>query len=366
VVCSTLIISKQLGEGVIGLTKSVTKIQSLGEIDFSPAAIGTVVSALLIIVCLSTPLSTERRPLTDTSQYFVYQLYFDNVEMEHFGILRQQIWTFLHFPFHMALVLLMEGTNQLVSWRHITEYMFKVFGPIFAVLEGIQSSGSFPPQSVIVDAFNVSGTAVLNNLFFSFTDQQVDKILHGFGIISSQNGTNITDGTITTYGTPGYEQVVLNVFIELLQIVFSGYEFEPPELEDDASPQEIYNKYFGVFNLIFVYFFVCAGIVLISFGVLTWVTLKEKEKSHRSRYIGIIANVVLGVAVALLSIMETTSAAGNLGVSAWTLPLLVIVLFVALLLNHTPWGMKLPHVASQKLRFTSRGPQPQYEAPKDR
>jgi hypothetical protein len=42
-------------------------------------------------------------------------LYFDNVQLENFGTIRQQIWTFLHFPFHTALVLLMEGTNQFIS-----------------------------------------------------------------------------------------------------------------------------------------------------------------------------------------------------------------------------------------------------------
>ena len=264
--------------------------------------------------------------------------------MEHFGILRQQIWTFLHFPFHMALVLLMEGTNQLVSWRHITEYTYNVFGPILAVFGSIENTGKFPAQSVMVDAYDVAMTAVFNSTFFSFNDDQLNYIYDGYDILAGENGTSIT------YGSPEYVSTMKDVLIHLLQIVFTGYNFEPPEIEDGADPSEIYNKYFGVFNLIFVYFFISAGVVLMSFGVLTWVTLKEKGNGSRSRYIGIIANLLLGLALALLSIMETTSAAGNFGTSVWTLPLLVFILFIALLLNHTPWGVKLP----KKLRFTSR------------
>jgi hypothetical protein len=264
--------------------------------------------------------------------------------MEHFGILRQQIWTFLHFPFHMALVLLMEGTNQLVSWRHITEYMYNVFGSIFDIFGEIAYTGEFPAQSVIVDAFNLTMTAVLNNTFFSFTDDELNYIHDGYDILAGTNGTSIT------YASPEYITTMKDVFIHLLQIVFTGYSFEPPEIEEGADAAEIYDKFFGVFNLIFVYFFVSAGVVLMSFGVLTWVTLKEKGNGSRSRYIGITANLLLGLALALLSIMETTSAAGSFGISVWTLPLLVFILFIALLLNHTPWGVTLP----KKLRFTSR------------
>ena len=264
--------------------------------------------------------------------------------MEHFGILRQQIWTFLHFPFHMALVLLMEGTSQLVSWRHITEYTYNVFGTILGIFGAIDSSGEFPAQSVIVDAYNFTMTAVLNNTFFSVTDDEFNRILRGFEVLRGKNGTNIT------YGSPEYKATMKDVLIDVLQLVFTGYGFEPPEIAEGADSTEIYNKYFGVFNLIFVYFFVSAGIVLISLGILTWVTLKKKDSSTRSRYIGIIANLVLGLALALLSIMETTPAAGSFGTSVWTLPLLVFILFIALLLNHTPWVVTLP----KKLRFTAR------------
>jgi hypothetical protein len=50
-------------------------------------------------------------------------LYFDWLSHKHFGSIRQQIWAFLHFPFHLALVLLMEGTAQFIIWRKIIEVL---------------------------------------------------------------------------------------------------------------------------------------------------------------------------------------------------------------------------------------------------
>jgi hypothetical protein len=33
---------------------------------------------------------------------------------DHFGTIRQQIWAFVHFPLHLALVLAVEGTSLLL------------------------------------------------------------------------------------------------------------------------------------------------------------------------------------------------------------------------------------------------------------
>jgi hypothetical protein len=39
----------------------------------------------------------------------------------HFGSFRESLWTFVHFPFHLALVLLVEGAAQIILWRKIVE-----------------------------------------------------------------------------------------------------------------------------------------------------------------------------------------------------------------------------------------------------
>lgn len=91
----TLII---LGEGVMGLAE---KCQAIGKsylFTFDPSTIGNIVCGILIL-------------------YFVYMLYFDWIQEEHFGTIRQQVWAFLHFPLHLFLVLAVEGQAQSIMWR---------------------------------------------------------------------------------------------------------------------------------------------------------------------------------------------------------------------------------------------------------
>lgn len=92
----TLII---MGEGILGITKNVSTIL---QTSAAPSArdIGVVASSVLLI-------------------YFIWVLYFDQIEHDRFGVVRQQIWALLHFPLHVAILLTVEGTSQLILWNII-------------------------------------------------------------------------------------------------------------------------------------------------------------------------------------------------------------------------------------------------------
>lgn len=51
------------------------------------------------------------------------------------------------------------------------------------------------------------------------------------------------------------------------------------------------------------------------------------------RYISIGANILVGLAITLLSTMVLTDAAGNLGTTPWTLPALTLILLTCMLLS---------------------------------
>jgi len=48
-------------------------------------------------------------------------LYFDRMQEEHFGSIKQQLWSFLHFPLHTVLVLVLQGVSLLIIWRQAVE-----------------------------------------------------------------------------------------------------------------------------------------------------------------------------------------------------------------------------------------------------
>jgi uncharacterized membrane protein len=255
----------------------------------------------------------------------IYQLYFDNVQLEHFGILRQQFWTFLHFPFHMALVLVMEGTNQLVSWRHVVEYIEKAFDPFFTSFEG----GSLPE---LIAGVNETIITIFENPFMSLTEEVFNNVSGNFSALAN-----------STISLPTEEQLSENlasILIDLLQLVVGSYGFEPPDAEAEGQkpPAETYQDYLNVFHLVFEYFFISAGLVLIFLGILSYLSHSKGRHESRSHYVSIFSKLVLGLATMLLAIMVRTAAVDNLGESAWTLPLVFFILAIALIFNHIPWG----------------------------
>ena len=56
--------------------------------------------------------------------YIVYQIYFDWQRHIHLPPIRQLCWAFLHFPFHLALTLFVEGSSQFIIWWKILEVIF--------------------------------------------------------------------------------------------------------------------------------------------------------------------------------------------------------------------------------------------------
>jgi hypothetical protein len=216
----------------------------------------------------------------------------------------------------------MEGINQFVSWRHINEYISTTFAPINAAL----SSATTTDQDVF-NVWNSTINFVTDNPSFSVSQDTWDSLQNSLALLSPSS--NATDNQV--------ENATDNILTQLFTTIFDGYNFEPPE-SDSTGPQsleEVLSSYYNIFELVFGYFFICAGLVLIAIGVLSWLSI-PKGKGHKSVYswVGIISKFALGLAFVLMSTMVLTQAADNLGSSVWTLPLLVFVLAILLVLNH--------------------------------
>lgn len=106
-----------LGEGVIDVLKSIGKVSPSRPPSNPPFAHGSFSDCTgkeqLDIChywpdcccdccnCKSTNITHDWLLIW---QYLLYMLYFDCLNHKHFGSIRQMIWAFGHFPFHVALV----------------------------------------------------------------------------------------------------------------------------------------------------------------------------------------------------------------------------------------------------------------------
>ncbi|KAH6616159.1 bacterial low temperature requirement A protein-domain-containing protein [Chaetomium sp. MPI-SDFR-AT-0129] len=94
-----------IGEGAIGVTKTVSRL--MGKTGLDPEGCGLTLCIVLLLVATWT-------------------IYFDNHPHGHFGTIRQQIWSCLHFPIHLAIVGLAEGAQQIALARSIASKTLKL------------------------------------------------------------------------------------------------------------------------------------------------------------------------------------------------------------------------------------------------
>ncbi|EFY92981.1 hypothetical protein MAC_00764 [Metarhizium acridum CQMa 102] len=112
-----------LGDGIVVLAEKVVTIVKSPEawsMSSPPCPSRALVKTLtanpdpLIIGIVTAGASTT---------YFVFLVYFDWMKSQHLPGWRQQTWAVLHFPFHLAMVLFMQGFTQFVLWSKIVDVL---------------------------------------------------------------------------------------------------------------------------------------------------------------------------------------------------------------------------------------------------
>lgn len=304
----TLII---LGEGVMVVSKNIAKIvQNNNAWDVS--TIGTVIAAITII-------------------YLLYMLYFDALPEHHFGSIRQQIWTFIHFPFHLALVLFMEGMAQFIIWHK----MVKVADLFLSKVNSMTIFEDITNQNI------ADLTETLNSTISSIFELYIPPNASTIAEVE-ETLTAISYG-YTTSNKTSFLAKIDDLAATVVHSIFESYAFEPPELKagspTPSTPTEELDRDLSVIALVFVYFFVAAGITLILMGVLNFLTLRrecftKKGLKHPGLIVRFSSYLVVGLGTALLAIMVNFSAGARLADSAWLLPTVTLAIIVVLLVQY--------------------------------
>jgi low temperature requirement protein LtrA len=340
----TLII---LGEGVIGIAKSFQKIvQSEGALRFTASTVANVVCAVLIL-------------------YMIYMIYFDWNDEEHFGTIRQQIWSALHFPLHLALVLAVEGVSQCITWRA-------------AVVQGNRFNKQFGRwnedlgdglYTEVAESINTTAIYLIHRglLTSKSLDQTMEMLTHDLGNIN--NATNIIrDG--------GEDPVLARdalywTYFTLYRTIYNIAGFDSPakhspsmnataampdevdfadEVDAEKAVQSI-TQTADVFNLIYVYFFTSIGLVIILCCVIAALSNRQKSKLQNLRLIG---SGLIGLGLGLLSIADSTVSGTRFAFSAFLLPTVALAMAIVVVFNAIkPVLPKMPGFS--RVRSTSRG-----------
>ncbi|MCJ1398276.1 hypothetical protein MMC11_001473 [Xylographa trunciseda] len=290
----TLII---LGEGVIGICDSISRVGI--DHSFSSDVIGMIICAIVII-------------------YFIWMLYYDQTETEHVGTFWQHIWMICHFPFHLAVLLTVEGISQFSIWRKVVDL----------IQPYVTSMETYPS-----DLHGAQLAAYLND-----TLQVLYSRFSGSTVEQPDLGTyfDIFNDPSTTYD----ERVAAGYNITTAGIVFicENFQIEPPESDSAgvATPADDFEQIYNSYIVVFLYFFTAAGLTLILLALLFFL---GRSKRVRGDHLLMVVRVLVGLGLSFLTLMALPSdkLSGDIGIyiaSAWMLPTVAICyMFVVLFEN---------------------------------
>lgn len=116
-----------------------------------------------------------------------------------------------------------------------------------------------------------------------------------------------------------------------------------PSTKDPSSDLE---SALDVYDLVFVYFFVAAGLTLIFMALL--IALNKKGKLGTGDWAAIALRTAMGLALALISLVATNyTAQGNFLDSVWMLPTVMMALLVVVVVDGV-FGWVFPATEAQK------------------
>jgi hypothetical protein len=259
----------------------------------------------------------------------LYMFYFDYTPRNvHYGTIRQQLWAVMHFPFHLAMVLSVEGLRQLSTWWSFLQANKNIDRRLAA------SQNSTDPQVNWWNALNETQRF----LQYLYDDGTATDILKNWDEINSE----LSD----LASTPIAEILQDNhTRVDLYQLQFdmvSGfaefYGIELPEADHETSVAdlvesginpELYspaNNIREVYSLVYTYFYASLAVVFFMYGILGLFVRRRKDVWD---YFSVGLRFAVGFVFIGIEQMKTNETLyANFMDSPWPIPTVAIVLFV--------------------------------------
>ncbi|KAG5290825.1 hypothetical protein I7I50_00694 [Histoplasma capsulatum G186AR] len=292
----TLII---IGEGVISVTRLVN--QTVGSSGWSKWSFVHILGVTMGV-------------------YLLWQSYFDISPRMKYGITNQQIWTQLHFPFHVMVVLLSEGSQILVLTLDISLKLKYLSNTILSACEPPR-----PDPNFAIDQ--------LNN---TIADMDID---YTKGALKEQRCIQYILQTLRdspqlcpSMNNPG--SLTLQRSHDLMGNVtaslFSSMGITLPL--DVVESEKLLMLYLRLLGFVYIYYFVVASFAM--FILAAFVFLTQRHTGRIYAWVAITTRVLLGI---ILLAMVTIVANFDLIYRFMTSPLIIftftLALFVALLID---------------------------------
>ncbi|KAF3021630.1 hypothetical protein E8E14_014093 [Neopestalotiopsis sp. 37M] len=337
-----------LGEGAIILAKNVTLVvkdtylKDAKLLYWSSSLIGIVTSSAALI-------------------YIIFQLYFDWMHEEDSMSTRHQVWwAALHLPFHIALVLLLEGSNQFVIWARVQE------GVAVAISKLVSVRDKLPDEPTSAQVSQALGDVVKP---FITKYQPADVLEAWQGVNKSLTDIAELPNSLWTEEHSSADEADYEHWMSELQellytmvnAVYNAFGIEAEVETETGAATEEHGEYVQTqathaiglrFSLVFVYAFACAGIVLMFLTIMHIISKRKGWTIFNVARTAVCLALATGLSLVPLLTRNEAYMETFMG-SSWMLPSILLCYFTVLVLTHVPH----PPVAGTVRRIVGGGRQ---------
>jgi hypothetical protein len=239
-------------------------------------------------------------------------LYFDQIE-DRFGRIGQQIWTMFHFPLHLAMLLTVEGSTKLITWSAVVQR----FPNISHIQSYYNTTIADSNATIVVERLNKTLTSIKNTIAYE------DSTAAAFNftiILNTIAGLDLR----SEQGLSELSSLLDEVWAKLMSAILTT--FEVTASFKGVNPPDAVQELSTLFSTVFFFFFIAAGFVLISLGVLCYF---KKHLQLRRELAPILLRIVPGFGLALVTTVYASSVIfeGYLA-SPWLIPTVVLTFFI--------------------------------------
>lgn len=247
-----------MGEGIIVMLKAVNAVEK-----GATSGVGWSVSTFCIVGA------------SIGLVYFLFMFYFDYTPQHvHYGSIRQQIWTCLHFPFHLSVVLSVEGLRQLTTyWAFIESRRAVKFAWDSAYRSATDPNVGNRQRMQLMRGFAE----------YLYTDGTAIELVKNYSFI---NGiiTNLTNADANAWGQQQRNETLwLNYYISRAHAQFYGMKIPYPKTNGTTLEAVLGDRMVAEFPvqrlyaLVFQYFYGALAVVFFMYGIMGLFVRRSKD-----------------------------------------------------------------------------------------
>jgi hypothetical protein len=235
-------------------------------------------------------------------------LYFDQLSHDRFGTVRQQVWSLLHYPLHLAMVLCVEGNTSLIVWNSAVQ-----------ALNFIRSASPTNPSDPAANFESSSDfIAFLNKTMHDINDRFKSVEFNstydwGRNLTAIENLTT-SDGFKSDTWNNKTGDLVIQMFDNAQILAFEAHKETLSTISavrDRApTPRLKLEAVFDVFDVTVLQFYMGAGSMLLLLAAIYWFNKKNKTKMEIGDMVTRVVVGSVGILFGLIAVMANKGVNG--------------------------------------------------------